>query len=418
MGDILSQGRDRGPRRRTLPLALAAAGVALLVLAGVLVHGLLEPRARHVSGAQATRPPTAQPSPAPAVTEGLTQGARPVRPEPVGLAGVPVALDSGVRLLLTGAQPDWFWPATGRFEPIAGLPESGPGYGFTRVAGGWAAQGYSLPTPSCQTCAGQPSPVYFIADGQARATRVGVASEVAAAGRGGALWLTTDRPGADISVTSGIAQEVTLAGRPIGPRVHLPAGYVIDRAVGGALLLTPLLTPYPQGPGVVTDELWDPGTGRIIREFANVIAASPEQIAWNPCGAQCPVYVLSLATGTSTSIPLAPGTWAVGGTFSSDGRLLAVQVSAAVTPDGYAAANRLEVIDIASQHLTAVPGTTISSRVGLSFGWQPGRDRLLAAVAGASIVVHVASWQPGDSYLSIQAARIPRGTVLVLGDSG
>jgi len=415
MGDILRQGRDREPRRRTPPLVLAAAGVTLLVLAGVLVHGLLEPRARHVSGAQATtRPPSAQPSPAPAVTAGLTQGARPLRPEPVGLAGVPVALGSGVQLLLTGAQPGWFSPATGRFKPIWGLPESGPGYGFTRVAGGWAAQGYSLPTPSCQTCAGQPSPVYFIADGRARATRVGVASEAAADGRGGALWLTTYRPGADITVTSGIAQEVSLAGQPIGPRVHLPAGYVIDRAVGGALLLAP----YSQGPGVVTDELWDPGSGRIIREFANVIAASPEQIAWNPCGAQCPVYVLRLSTGTSMSIPLASGTWAVGGTFSSDGRLLAVQVSAAVMPDGYAAANRLEVIDIASQRLTAVPGTTISSRVGLSFGWQPGRDRLLAAVEEASAVVDVASWQPGDSYLSIQAARIPRGTALVLGDGG
>ena len=415
MGDILSQGRDRGPRRRTLPLALAAAGVTVLVLAGLLVHGLLEPRARHVSGAQSARPPSAQPSPVPAVTAGLTQGSRPVRPEPVGLAGVPVALGGDVRLLLTGARPGWFSPATGRFEPIGGLPESGSGYGFTRVAGGWAAQGYSPATPSCQACAGQPSPVYFIADGQARATRVGVASEAAAAGRGGALWLTTYRPGADVSVTSGIAQEVTLAGQPIGPRVRLPAGYVIDRAVGGALLLAPLLAPYSQGPGVVTDELWDPPTGRVIREFRNVIAASPEQIAWNPCGSRCPVYVLSLSTGASTSIPLAPGTWAVGGTFSPDGRLLAVQVSAAVTPDGYAAANRLEVIDLASHRMTAVPGTTISSRVGLSFGWQPGRDRLLAAVAGTSTV---ASWQPGDRYLSIQAARIPLGTALVLGDGG
>ena len=107
--------------------------------------------------------------------------------------------------------------------------------------------------------------------------------------------------------------------------------------------------------------------------------------------------------------------WAVGGSFSSDGRLLAVQVSAAVT-DGYANANRLAVIDIGSGRLTAVAGTTISTEVAMSFGWQPVSDQLLVIVEGSSTVVHVACWQPGDTRLSIEAARIPSGTSLVLGN--
>jgi len=74
------------------------------------------------------------------------------------------------------------------------------------------------------------------------------------------------------------------------------------------------------------------------------------------------------------------------------------------------------VIDIGSGRLTAVAGTTISTEVAMSFGWQPVSDQLLVIVEGSSTVVHVACWQPGDTRLSIEAARIPSGTSLVLGN--
>ncbi len=330
--------------------------------------------------------------------------------EPTRFAGVVMTSSSG-RLLLTGPQPGWLQVATGRFRPIAGLPEWRLGYEFTRVAGGWAVQRYSPAQATCQVC-DAPPPVYFIADGQTRATVVGAAYAAAAAATPGELWLTSYLPEANIGTTSGTAQEVTLTGQAVGPPSQLPAGYVIDRAVRGGLLLTP----YVQRPGLVTDELWDPATRRVVFEFPNVIAASSAQIAWNPCLGKCPLKVLRLSTKARLTIPLTVGTWADVGTFSSDGRLLAVQVASAVQSNGYAAATRLQVIELASGKVTVLPGATIGSQIAVSFGWQAGADLLKAALVRPSGLVQVASWQPGDKHLAVQVLSLPNGTWPVLGD--
>jgi hypothetical protein len=227
----------------------------------------------------------------------------------------------------------------------------------------------------------------------------------------GALWLVTWRPGADMS-TSGTAQQVTVTGQALGPAVRLPPGCGIDRAVGNALLLSPNL----QGQGPVLDKLVDPGTGRVIRVFTNVIAAGPEQVAWEPCPARCTIKVLNLPAGTVTSVPLAHGSWVFNAEFDATGRLLAAQVVAAVKPSGESAATRIEVIDTVTGHVAAVPGTLISTQVGLTFGWDGGTDRLLATVFSRSAVVRLGSWQPGDGHLYIHTARIPAGCSLVIGE--
>ena len=150
-------------------------------------------------------------------------------------------------------------------------------------------------------------PNYFIADGSPRAARIAPGYEVAASDGSGAVWLITfPRSGADITTTPAFAQEVTTAGRPLGPRVRLPAGYLTRRAVGGDLLLARV----SQGPGTVTDKLWDPATRRVVRTFGDVIGAGSDVVAaarepspWAPVCGRCPVHVLNVQTGTAARIP-------------------------------------------------------------------------------------------------------------------
>jgi hypothetical protein len=341
------------------------------------------------------------------------------RPAPSVMSGLPMPAGSSVRLLLAGRRPAWFWLATRRTEPIKGLPWNRGGYGFTRVVGGWSAQPYPAGPGCAPTCAGPPVPSYFIADGSPAAVRIGPGFGVRAAGGRGAVWLITFRRSADdIGTTPARAQQVTTAGRPVGPRFRLPAGYLIQRAVGGDLLLAPV----NQGPGPVTYKLWDPDTRRVAGTFSDVIAAGPQQIAWGPMCVRCPVHVLDLLTGTTATIPLPPRTWASNdGTVSSDGRYLAFLLSADAAPDGSALLTRIAVIDIRSRRLLIVPGSTLSGDVAegrLSFGWQASDHRLIAVLPRSGQTIQVASWQPGAAHLWVATARIPRGTSAVLGEYG
>jgi hypothetical protein len=93
---------------------------------------------------------------------------------------------------------------------------------------------------------------YFVADGSRRAARIGPGFGVRPSSGGGAVWLITfRRSAANIFTTPARAQQVTTAGRPAGPRSRLPAGYLIQRAVGRDLLLAPV----SQGPGTVRYKL-------------------------------------------------------------------------------------------------------------------------------------------------------------------
>ena len=423
MADMLRHGPDDEPSRWTSPLALAAAGIVLVALV-LLVRVLTGRPSVHHPASQpsvaAVTPPGEVPPPPFGVTANSVHGPK----EPTRFSGTVTGSGSGSgsgQLLLTGPRPGWLSIATDRFQPVAGLPQWQAGYGFTRVPGGWAVQQYSPPQASCQKCDAPPA-VYFVADAgirrSARAAVLGAAYAAAAAANAGDLWLTAYLPEADIGASSGTAQEVTQTGQGIGAPLQLPTGYVIDRAVKGGLLLAPYAPPA----NPVRDELWDPRTGQVIGTFANVIAASAEQIAWSPCPGRCPLKILTLlghktlSVNTALTIPLARGMWADSGTFSASGRLLALQVSTAVQRDGSAAATRLEVIDTATGQVTSLPGTTLSSQIGVSFGWQPGTGSLVAAIAQPSGFAQIAIWRPGYADPLVRAVRLPSQTAPVLGD--
>jgi hypothetical protein len=90
------------------------------------------------------------------------------------------------------------------------------------------------------------------------------------------------------------------------------------------------------------------------------------------------------------------------------------QVTARIAAGGHAAATRLVVAVVANGRLTAVPGTTIGSGIGVDFGWQPATHRLVAA-ASLQDRWQVALWRPGDARLSVAVTRPPADSWPVVG---
>lgn len=384
MPDILSQGRDHEPgSRRWRTLAV----VAVLVAAAAVVVGLRLPstaHAHHHPAAAASRS-----------SSGPTVVSLPSEPD--GIAGPTRPWPASVRLPVTGSQPAWYWPATDRKQLVGGLPRETVGYAFTRAVGGWAIQPGSASDPSCANCAGRPLPVYFLDDRASSVTVVGVADAVAPAVAPGRLWLTSFPPGASLDTAAGTGQEVSLSGARIGPQLRLPPGYVIDRATSRGLLLEPAAI----GRATTIDRLWSPADPRAGRTFRNVIATGQNVIAWAPpCATVCRARVLNLATGQSTVVTVPRGSTAASGSFSPDGRLLALQVSYSTGSAGGSLAMQLEVASVASGHLTAVRGTWASSDALVSFGWPAGSDSLVAEL-GFTTKVQLTAWRPDHTRLAV-----------------
>ena len=393
MPDILSQGggREYGP----WPRRLAAAAVLVLV-AVAIVHYL--PRSRHGTARPVRAAVTAAPVP-PAVS-GAVSGDAGVAAEPDGITGQTLSWPGGLRLPATGERPVWFWPATGQVAPIGGLPRQSSGYQFIRATGGWAVKAGPAAQVGCGSCAGPPRAVYFLADHAQAVTQVGLADAVAP-GAAGMLWLTSYPPDAEPRTAAGMAREVSITGRPLGPQLRLPAGYLIEQGTDRGLLLAPVA----QDSGTMPDTLWDPAPPQPSRAFAGVIAASATQIAWAPpCVARCRVQVLNLATGRQVSVELPEASSVANAAFSPDGSFLAVQVSFSDDSDDGELAVQLELVSTASGRLTAVPQTWVSSDALVGFGWPASSDSLVAELSFTT-KVQLASWRPGASRLAIAVLR-------------
>lgn len=400
MGDILSQGGDREPRpwlRRVAAIA-AAVLVAALVVQQLASHRHAPARPGRAAAAGSPAPPASGTAP---YTSSLTLGRG-------GAIGHTEPWQRSLRLPVTGEQPAWFWPGTGRTTPIGGLPRDTSGYLFIRVGGGWAVQPGSAAGPGCGSCAGRPVPVYFLGDRAQSVTPVGTANQVAPAATAGAVWLTSYPPGADLQSAAGTAREVSAGARP-GPLVRLPAGYVIDQATDRGLLLAPAI----RRPGVTADKLWDPAAPRVSRSFDGVIAASAGQIAWaTRCDPLCQVHVLDLATGRRTLVTLPGASSAANAAFSPGGGSLAVELS--FYDDG-ALATQLDVASAATGRLTVVPGTWASSDALAGFGW-PADGGTLVAELSFTTRLEVTSWRPGAARLAAAVVRSgPNSATLIVG---
>jgi hypothetical protein len=389
MRDILGQGGDgpSGPWPRRLAL------IGALVLAAALI-------VLHLPRHHETRRPAGE-SARPTRSAALAPGGAATGPN--GVVGQTLPWDGSLRLPVTGAQPVWLWPGTGRSQPIGGLPRDSAGYQFLGLASGWAVQANPGGHPG-------PRPVYFLGDHAATVTRIAVADEVAPAAVPGAVWLTSYPP--DAPNSAGTAQEVRLTGTPIGAQVRLPAGYVIAQGTVGGLLLAPAI----QRAGTATYLLWDPAAKRTRRAFGGVIAANGNQIAWaDACAPLCRVQVLNLASGQHATVDLPGASSAVNGAFNPDGDLLALEVSFYNGGDDGALAMQLDVASAASGRVSVVPGTFMSSDALDGFGWTVGGDSLIAELSFTT-KVQVASWSPGAAHLAVAAIRPgPSSTSLIVG---
>jgi hypothetical protein len=399
--DILSQGEGRGsgpwPRR-------VAAAAVLVLVAVTIVHYLPRSRpgpVRPVRAAIVVTPSTpSTPSTPPPAVSGAVSGDAGVVVDPDGITGQTSSWPGGLRRPAAGAQPVWFWPGTGQVAPIGGLPRQQSGYQFIRSAGGWAVQALAQAQAACGSCAGPPRAAYFLADSGRSVTPLGLADAVAP-GTTGTLWLTRYPAAADPRTAAGLATEVSTAGRPLGPQLRLPAGYLIEQGTDRGLLLAPVV----RGASVTADKLWDPAAPRTSRTFAEVIAASATEIAWAPpCVARCRLEVLTLATGRQVSVELAATSLVANAAFSPDGSFLAVQVSFGDNSDAGTEAVQLELVSVASGHLSIVPQTWVSSDALAGFGWPADRDSLVAEL-NFTTKVQLATWRPGASRLAIVALR-------------
>jgi hypothetical protein len=402
MPDILGQGGDREPRR--WPRRVAALAILLLAAAVVVLH-----LPRHRPDAARHRPAASAASPAPSASGELSPG---LAAESSGLIGQTLPWDGSLRLPVTGEQPLWLWPATGRTRAIGGLPRDRYGYQFTRIGGGWAVQALSGRPAGCGNCAGPPLPVYFLGDGAQSVIPVGLADEVAPATAAGAVWLTSYPPSANTSTAVGIAREVSVTGAPLGSPLRLPAGYVIDQATDRGLLLAPVA----QRAGTAAYQLWNPATARADRTFGDVVAASPGEVAWAAgCAPVCRVRVLNLVTGRQATVELPSAGSPANAAFSPDGDFLAIEVSLYNNGDDGALAAQLDVVSVATGRLTVVPRTFVSSDAMAGFGWPAASDTLIAELAFTTRV-QVASWRPGAARLAVAALPPgPSSTLLIVG---
>jgi hypothetical protein len=154
-------------------------------------------------------------------------------------------------------------------------------------------------------------------------------------------------------------------------------------------------------PGATAYRLWDPATPQAVRGFDAVLAVSATQLVWTPpCVARCGVEVVNLATGKQLTAELPAGRAAVNAAFSPDGRFLALETTFSNEGDDGGQAVQLELAATDSGHLTAVPGTFLSSDALISFGWPTGGDSLVAEL-GFTTKVQLMSWHPGAARLAV-----------------
>ncbi len=394
MDDIIGQGEDRPPpswRRRLL-----VGGVLVVVGALLVVEHLPKGSHRAPVAAQVPVRHHARRAEPPLTIRVHVTGPGSLPP---GILGGTVPWARTARVPRTGSRPVWFWPSKGRIAPILGLPSDRAGYEFTRVGGGWAIQ--PVGRVSCPGCAGPVEPVYYLPVKAARAVLVGSANDLAPAATSDRLWLVSYPPRTDLASATGIAREYTTTGAAVGSAVTLPTGFEITQVTRYGMLLAPA----GSGGTGARAELWNPATRQVLSSFDGIVAASANSIAYAPdCVVTCAVYVRELAARRTQVVDVASGSEVTGAEFSPDGRYLALRVNFADGGDGGDLATRLEVAQVATGFLSAIPRTFAGGDALLGFGWPDNADDLVARF-DVSSRIQLAYWNLDKATLGLVSLR-------------
>jgi hypothetical protein len=320
-------------------------------------------------------------------------GTRPVGHLPTRMTGLRMPSGTSFQFIVTTPRgAGWYSTATRKITPITGLPSVVGGYRFWRADGGWFLESNRDNSPCPQNqCAGPPIAFYLVADGSHAATLIGRSFWVASANQASAVWLVTYphvRSGFNVRPS---VQLMSSSGAPLSPRYRITANHWLVRAVGSYLLIG-------NSPSVQF-QLWDPRTGRVVRRFTNVLAAGPNQVAWDRGCAGCrSVLVTNISTGSTTSAPF-PLPETNSRSFQQVGNL-----NAGISDDGkyvalqQVAGGRLAVVNTATGVITRIPGTALSAADWQNFYWQDGGHRLVitAGLQNTLGPQQIAYWQPDD----------------------
>jgi hypothetical protein len=398
------------PSRSQVIGTLTAVGL----LAALVVVGRLDGPGRlgrlSAPASTAATPPT----PPPAGTTDTTIGL----PAPPRLRGVPLKGTGLVALLVpdpsASAVPGLFWLDRGRLTPIRGLPHGGCYLPPTRLPHGWVL-GRQAYKPTGQRCRqlSLATEFYLLADSATRATRLPVTADwVIADGDDTRLWLirflgqpdpTNNQPPPQA------IQQVDRTGHPHTPRYLVGGGYAAWQGVGGGLQLLIRTGPGPADTSQFA--LWHPQSGRMLRRYDRVLAASGSTIAWvaAACGPKpCLVHLSDLAAGTDRQVAVPWRARANHGAFSPDGRYVAV-VFGGGDGAGTGTSARVGVIDVAARRLLAVPGAVMGGGVGLAVSWSADGAWLLVSAPLGPLTEQLAAWRPGDTVLHVPRRQPPTG---------
>lgn len=342
--------------------------LAGVVLAAVVVLGAVQ--AQHATPSQ-VRPPD-------------RDSGGPTDP-PVDFGALPAGARTGLRLVVGGHTVTELDLDGGTSRQVNGVPAVTRGYRLTRTDGGAII---AQAQPGCPACG---SPVYVMTGGGPRVVRVDGYDAVVPAARPDRLWGYRLAPRQD---RTGTVRELDLSGAPTGRAYPLPAGLSVQRGTVAGLLVVQCC-----GPNFA---LWNPATGRTLRQLGAVLAATADRVAWAvpACVLDCPVWLTDLATGVDrkvevhadglSRIQIESGSQSVeGGAFSPDGGTLALLVPH--RPSGGSTGPTQEVYLLTRDRVIRVVDSTVAAEIIPDMMWSGSRLVLTILRGGATPRLSIAT---------------------------
>jgi hypothetical protein len=299
------------------------------------------------------------------------------------LQGRPLAGPTGLRLLMASDPPRLLDVDRGTSQPVGGLP---------------AGQGpFSVSPMGDGAIVAADRETFVLRRGSERATPVGLGGNAIASldGRGG--WLLQ-------AGTTCRLREVGLDGRARRPSRKLPCstGLLADTSLG-------LLVWTEPAAGGEKIALLDPGTGRVVARYPEVLGVVGDLILWgDPERHAGPFTLTDRRTGVRHRVPRpTPHGVAAFGEASPDGRLLAVEFVDLSWTRVHGQVDDIWLLDLRTRRWRHLPGTPLITGVKfMSMQWTADGRLVLAGDFerfGEAVVV----WRPGQDQLAIRRLDLP-----------